>query len=211
MTDGPVQLADDPEAGVRTVGLTFVGHATVQLEIDGLRTTFSSGGATIRAVDDLSVTLDRGRTLEQEGFIHCSYTDQVEATLERFYGDLDDVVGERQHKQAFLGVDEPERLDRQSTFVQRVVGGTTKSEVTGGRIGARCGGDVTGEGRRAECAECAECAELSDGSPIVTSPACTAGPPYSKRSTWACSWATRTSPGCPRPCSPRPASRRRRS
>ena len=37
MTDGPVQPADDPEGGSQSVGLTFVGHATVQLEVDGLR------------------------------------------------------------------------------------------------------------------------------------------------------------------------------
>jgi len=40
----------------------------------------------------LSLQSTRDRTLAEEGFIHCSYTDQVEGTLERFYGDLDDVV-----------------------------------------------------------------------------------------------------------------------
>ena len=40
----------------------------------------------------LSVQSTRDRTLAEEGFIHCSYTDQVEGTLQRFYGDLDDVV-----------------------------------------------------------------------------------------------------------------------
>ncbi len=42
--------------------------------------------------DGLSVQSTRNRSLAEEGFIHCSYTDQVEGTLERFYGDLDDVV-----------------------------------------------------------------------------------------------------------------------
>ena len=42
--------------------------------------------------DGLSLQSTRGRTLAEEGFIHCSYTDQVEGTLARFYGDLDDVV-----------------------------------------------------------------------------------------------------------------------
>ena len=37
MTDAPGLPADDPEAGPPTVGLTFVGHATVRLEIDELR------------------------------------------------------------------------------------------------------------------------------------------------------------------------------
>ena len=50
----------------------------------------------------LSVQSTRDRTLAEEGFIHCSYTDQVEGTLARFYGDLDDVV--------VLTLD-PDRLD----------------------------------------------------------------------------------------------------
>ena len=50
----------------------------------------------------LSVQSTRDRTLAEEGFIHCSYTEQVEGTLSRFYGDLDDVV--------VLTLD-PERLD----------------------------------------------------------------------------------------------------
>ena len=50
----------------------------------------------------LSLQSTRDRTLAEEGFIHCSYTDQVEGTLQRFYGDLDDVV--------VLTLD-PERLD----------------------------------------------------------------------------------------------------
>ncbi|MET0145164.1 MAG: DUF952 domain-containing protein [Ilumatobacteraceae bacterium] len=34
----------------------------------------------------------RGRTLEDEGYIHCSFADQVAATAARFYGDLAEVV-----------------------------------------------------------------------------------------------------------------------
>jgi len=34
----------------------------------------------------------RGVTLEQEGYIHCSYAEQVAATAGRFYGDLPEVV-----------------------------------------------------------------------------------------------------------------------
>ena len=34
----------------------------------------------------------RGVTLEQEGYIHCSYAGQVAATAARFYGDLAEVV-----------------------------------------------------------------------------------------------------------------------
>ena len=34
----------------------------------------------------------RGRTLADEGFIHCSTRAQVEATANRFYGDVDELV-----------------------------------------------------------------------------------------------------------------------
>ena len=34
----------------------------------------------------------RGRSLEDEGFVHCSFPEQVEATANRFYDDVDDVV-----------------------------------------------------------------------------------------------------------------------
>jgi uncharacterized protein (DUF952 family) len=34
----------------------------------------------------------RGVTLEQEGFIHCSTRDQVEATANRFYADVEQLV-----------------------------------------------------------------------------------------------------------------------
>jgi uncharacterized protein (DUF952 family) len=34
----------------------------------------------------------RGVTLDQEGFIHCSFDDQVEGTANRFYADVDELV-----------------------------------------------------------------------------------------------------------------------
>ncbi len=34
----------------------------------------------------------RGRTLAEEGFIHCSFAEQVDATASRFYADVDDAV-----------------------------------------------------------------------------------------------------------------------
>ena len=34
----------------------------------------------------------RGRTLAEEGFIHCSFAEQVAATASRFYADVDDAV-----------------------------------------------------------------------------------------------------------------------
>jgi glutathione S-transferase len=37
-------------------------------------------------------TSTRGRSLEEEGFIHCSFADQVESTAQAFYADAGDVV-----------------------------------------------------------------------------------------------------------------------
>jgi uncharacterized protein (DUF952 family) len=34
----------------------------------------------------------RSRTLAEEGFIHCSYAEQVAATVARYYGDVAEVV-----------------------------------------------------------------------------------------------------------------------
>ena len=34
----------------------------------------------------------RGRSLEEEGFIHCSFADQVEGIANRYYSDLDELV-----------------------------------------------------------------------------------------------------------------------
>jgi anti-anti-sigma factor len=34
----------------------------------------------------------RGRSLDQVGFVHCSYRDQIEAVADRIYGDVDDLV-----------------------------------------------------------------------------------------------------------------------
>jgi glutathione S-transferase len=37
-------------------------------------------------------TSTRGRTLEEEGFVHCSFAGQVEATARAFYADAGEVV-----------------------------------------------------------------------------------------------------------------------
>lgn len=37
-------------------------------------------------------TSTRGRTLVEEGYVHCSFAQQVAATAARFYRDLDEVV-----------------------------------------------------------------------------------------------------------------------
>lgn len=34
----------------------------------------------------------RGRTLADEGFIHCSFAEQVATTIQRFYADVDEVI-----------------------------------------------------------------------------------------------------------------------
>ncbi len=44
----------------------------------------------------------RDLTLEEEGFVHCSYAEQLAGTLQRFYADLPEVV--------VLTLD-PERID----------------------------------------------------------------------------------------------------
>jgi uncharacterized protein (DUF952 family) len=36
--------------------------------------------------------LYRAASLETEGFIHCSFADQLDAVIERYYGDMDRVV-----------------------------------------------------------------------------------------------------------------------
>jgi len=43
-------------------------------------------------VDGRYTTSTRGRTLDEEGYIHCSFAEQVPATLARFYSDLTVVV-----------------------------------------------------------------------------------------------------------------------
>ena len=42
--------------------------------------------------DGAITTSTRGRSLAEEGFIHCSFADQVAATAGRFFGDLAEVV-----------------------------------------------------------------------------------------------------------------------
>jgi uncharacterized protein (DUF952 family) len=55
----------------------------------------------------------RGRTLAEEGYIHCSFAEQVAATATRFYGDVPAVV--------LLRVD-PDRLTS-PVVVEDLVGG----------------------------------------------------------------------------------------
>ena len=46
-----------------------------------------------QAQRDGAITMStRGVTLAEEGFVHCSYGDQVAATAARIFGDLDEVV-----------------------------------------------------------------------------------------------------------------------
>ena len=46
--------------------------------------------AAVAAGEYRRSTVDR--TLDEEGFIHCSFAEQVQGTAERYYGDVDDVV-----------------------------------------------------------------------------------------------------------------------
>ena len=46
-----------------------------------------------QAQRDGAITMStRGVTLDEEGFVHCSYADQLATTAARFFGDLDAVV-----------------------------------------------------------------------------------------------------------------------
>ena len=42
--------------------------------------------------DGAITTSTRGVTLAEEGFVHCSFGEQLAATAARFFGDLDEVV-----------------------------------------------------------------------------------------------------------------------
>lgn len=53
-------------------------------------TTAGNWDAAVAAGEYRQSTLDR--TLEEEGFIHCSTADQVPGTLQRFYQGIDDLV-----------------------------------------------------------------------------------------------------------------------
>lgn len=53
-------------------------------------TTADVWDAAVAAGEYRQSTLDR--TLEEEGFIHCSTVEQVAGTLQRFYRGLDDLV-----------------------------------------------------------------------------------------------------------------------
>jgi uncharacterized protein (DUF952 family) len=46
-----------------------------------------------QAQRDGAITMStRDVTLEEEGFVHCSFAEQLAATARRFFGDLDEVV-----------------------------------------------------------------------------------------------------------------------
>jgi glutathione S-transferase len=47
-------------------------------------TAFEATGTSAQSTRDL--------TLAEEGFIHCSYAEQLEATIARFYADLPEIV-----------------------------------------------------------------------------------------------------------------------
>lgn len=64
----------------------------------------------------------RGRSLAEEGFVHCSYASQVTATANRFYGDVDELI--------VLSID-TERLHSPVVAEPAVVGGELFPHVYG--------------------------------------------------------------------------------
>jgi uncharacterized protein (DUF952 family) len=64
----------------QTVRVATIHHVTTP---DGWA-AFQAAGETRQSTRD--------RSLEEEGFVHCSYADQLEGTLARFYADLPVVV-----------------------------------------------------------------------------------------------------------------------
>ena len=67
-------------AAVAPPAAAFVFHIALPADLEAAAPT---GEYTISS---------RGRTLAEEGFIHCSFAHQVDATLGRFYADVDEVV-----------------------------------------------------------------------------------------------------------------------
>ena len=50
-----------------------------------------AAGAAPQAAGEYTIST-RGKTLAEEGFIHCSFEDQLAGTLGRFYADVDEVL-----------------------------------------------------------------------------------------------------------------------
>jgi anti-anti-sigma factor len=76
----------------RTVG--SVGRVSSTAEapaIEFFHIALAADWAAAQAAGEYTMST-RGRTLAEEGFIHCSFADQVDATAARFYADVDDVV-----------------------------------------------------------------------------------------------------------------------
>lgn len=73
-----------------------------------------SDWAAAQATGEYTVS-SRGRTLEQEGFVHASYAEQVAGVLDRFYADLDEPL-------CLLTID-PDALDV-PLVAENLMGGT---------------------------------------------------------------------------------------
>ena len=60
-------------------------------EADLFHIALAGDWAAARSAGEYAMST-RGRTLAEEGFIHCSFADEVEATAARFYADVVDAV-----------------------------------------------------------------------------------------------------------------------
>ncbi|GAA2001456.1 DUF952 domain-containing protein [Nakamurella flavida] len=76
MTTADRSASDVPHGSDESQGLLY--HCATQAQWADLQRDGESRVST------------RGRTLEQEGFIHCSYAGQVAGVLERYYADVDE-------------------------------------------------------------------------------------------------------------------------
>jgi uncharacterized protein (DUF952 family) len=90
-----ISAATQPKQSGRNAGGLAFGSATAPPYGDSVRDVFhiSLPADWEQAQRDGAVTDSaRGVTLADEGFVHCSFAEQLAATAARFYGDLDEIV-----------------------------------------------------------------------------------------------------------------------
>jgi anti-anti-sigma factor len=79
----------------RAIGVTSTlfdrGRAAMTPPVELFHIALAADWAAAQSTGEYT-TSTRGRTLAEEGFIHCSFADQVDATAARFYADVDDAV-----------------------------------------------------------------------------------------------------------------------
>jgi anti-anti-sigma factor len=72
-------------------GVGRAGSASETPAVDFFHIALAADWAAAQSAGEYTMST-RGRTLAEEGFIHCSFADQVDATAARFYADVDDAV-----------------------------------------------------------------------------------------------------------------------